>query len=34
MGRIAAYSVLFFGAIGFLSKGIIQIFWQLSGVGG
>lgn len=32
-GRIVAYSVLFLGAAGFIAKGIIQLFWQNSGVG-
>lgn len=33
IGRAVAYLVLFLGAAGFLAKGIIQIFWQSSGVG-
>ena len=32
IGRFVAYLVLFLGAAGFLSKGIIQLFWQTSGV--
>lgn len=28
MGQIAVYFVLFFGAVGFLAKGVIQLFWQ------
>lgn len=32
-GRAVAYLVLFLGAAGFLAKGIIQVFWQSSGVG-
>lgn len=31
-GRAVAYLVLFLGAAGFLAKGVIQIFWQSSGV--
>ena len=31
-GRMVAYLVLFLGAAGFLAKGLIQIFWQSSGV--
>ncbi|MDF2180020.1 DUF2788 domain-containing protein [Aliiglaciecola sp. CAU 1673] len=34
IGRAVAYLVLFLGAAGFLAKGIIQLFWQSSGVGG
>ena len=33
IGRAVAYLVLFLGAAGFLAKGIIQLFWQTSGVG-
>lgn len=33
IGRAVAYLVLFLGAAGFLAKGIIQLFWQSSGVG-
>ncbi len=32
MGRAIAYLVLALGAFGFLAKGIIQIFYQTSGV--
>ena len=32
-GRMVAYLVLFLGAAGFLAKGIIQVFWQSSGMG-
>lgn len=32
LGRAVAYLVLFLGAAGFLAKGIIQLFWQSSGV--
>lgn len=32
IGRAVAYLVLALGAMGFLAKGIIQIFWQTSGV--
>lgn len=32
IGRFVAYSVLFLGAAGFLAKGIIQLFWQSSGI--
>lgn len=32
VGRLVAYLVLFLGAAGFLAKGIIQLFWQSSGV--
>ncbi len=31
-GRAVAYLVLFLGAAGFIAKGLIQIFWQSSGV--
>ncbi|GAB3015625.1 DUF2788 domain-containing protein [Bowmanella dokdonensis] len=34
IGRAVVYLVLFLGAAGFLAKGIIQVFWQSSGVGG
>lgn len=27
-GRIVVYSVLFFGCVGFLAKGIIQVFYS------
>ena len=33
IGRAVAYLVLFLGAAGFLAKGIIQLFWESSGVG-
>jgi len=33
IGRFVAYGVLMLGAMGFLAKGIIQIFWQSGGVG-
>ena len=33
IGRAVVYLVLFLGAAGFLAKGIIQVFWQSSGVG-
>lgn len=33
LGRCVAYGVLFLGAAGFLAKGVIQLFWQTSGVG-
>lgn len=32
IGRAVVYLVLFLGAAGFLAKGIIQVFWQSSGV--
>ena len=32
LGRAIAYLVLFLGAAGFLAKGVIQLFWQSSGV--
>jgi hypothetical protein len=32
IGRAVAYLVLALGAMGFLAKGIIQIYWQASGV--
>ncbi|AWL12130.1 hypothetical protein HMF8227_01657 [Saliniradius amylolyticus] len=32
-GRFVAYLVLFLGAAGFIAKGIIQLFWQSTGVG-
>ncbi len=34
IGRVVAYGVLGLGAMGFVAKGIIQIFWTTSGVGG
>jgi len=34
IGRAVAYGVMFLGAVGFLAKGIIQIFFTSSGVGG
>ncbi|GGD54006.1 DUF2788 domain-containing protein [Lacimicrobium alkaliphilum] len=33
VGRFVVYLVLFLGATGFLAKGLIQVFWQSSGVG-
>ncbi|MCV2883938.1 DUF2788 domain-containing protein [Aestuariibacter sp. AA17] len=33
-GRAIAYLVLFLGAAGFIAKGLIQVFWQSSGVTG
>ena len=33
IGRAVAYLVLGLGAAGFVAKGIIQLFWQSSGVG-
>lgn len=33
IGRVVAYGVLGLGAAGFVAKGIIQVFWQTSGVG-
>ncbi|TDF41548.1 DUF2788 domain-containing protein [Alteromonadaceae bacterium M269] len=33
VGRVATYFVLFLGMAGFLAKGLIQYFWQSSGVG-
>ncbi|MCC2615372.1 DUF2788 domain-containing protein [Aestuariibacter halophilus] len=33
LGRAVAYLVLFLGAAGFIAKGIIQLFWQSSGIG-
>ncbi len=33
IGRVVAYSVLFFGALGFLAKGIIQLIWASNGIG-
>ncbi|MFC3120463.1 DUF2788 domain-containing protein [Agaribacter flavus] len=32
LGRCVAYGVLGLGALGFVAKGIIQIFWMSSGV--
>lgn len=32
IGRVVAYGVLGLGAMGFVAKGIIQMFWQGSGV--
>ena len=34
IGRVVAYGVLGLGAMGFVAKGIIQLFWQSSGVSG
>jgi quinol-cytochrome oxidoreductase complex cytochrome b subunit len=34
IGRIVAYGVMFLGAVGFLAKGIIQLFFTGSGVAG
>jgi len=31
-GRFVAYGVLLLGAMGFVAKGLIQLFWQASGV--
>jgi small neutral amino acid transporter SnatA (MarC family) len=33
LGRVVAYGVLMLGAMGFIAKGVIQIFWQTGGVG-
>lgn len=33
MGRFVAYGVLLLGAMGFVAKGIIQLFWQSGGIG-
>ncbi|MEI6859525.1 MAG: DUF2788 domain-containing protein [Shewanella sp.] len=30
-GRVIVWSVLFFGCVGFIAKGMIQVFWE--GVG-
>lgn len=32
-GRYVAYGVLMLGAMGFVAKGVIQLFWQTGGVG-
>lgn len=32
IGRAVAYGVLGLGALGFVAKGLIQIFWVSSGV--
>ncbi|GLR69864.1 DUF2788 domain-containing protein [Agaribacter marinus] len=32
IGRYVAYGVLGLGALGFVAKGLIQIFWMSSGV--
>lgn len=32
IGRVVAYGVLGLGAIGFLAKGIIELFWLSTGV--
>ncbi len=32
-GRVVVWLVLFFGCLGFISKGIIEVFWQSSGIG-
>ncbi|WP_100657220.1 DUF2788 domain-containing protein [Alteromonas flava] len=34
VGRYVVYAVLFFGAVGFMAKGIIQIFFTSNGVSG
>lgn len=34
IGRVVAYGVLGLGAMGFVAKGIIQLFWQSNGVSG
>ena len=31
-GRFVAYGVLLLGGMGFVAKGLIQLFWQASGV--
>ncbi|MDG1255104.1 MAG: DUF2788 domain-containing protein [Glaciecola sp.] len=31
-GRFIAYGVLLLGAMGFVAKGLIQLFWQASGI--
>ena len=33
IGRVVTYGVLLLGAVGFLVKGIIQLFWQSNGAG-
>lgn len=33
LGRVVAYGVMFLGSVGFLAKGIIQVFFTSSGVG-
>lgn len=33
IGRAVAYGVMFLGALGFLAKGIIQIFFTSNGIG-
>ena len=32
IGRMVTYGVLCLGALGFIAKGVIEVFWQLSGV--
>ena len=32
IGRFVAYGVLLLGAMGFVAKGLIQLFWQASGI--
>ncbi len=32
IGRTVVYLVLFLGALGFVAKGIIQLFWQSNGL--
>lgn len=32
LGRAVAYLVLLLGAAGFVAKGIIQLFWQTTGM--
>ena len=34
LGRIVAYGVMFLGAMGFIAKGIIQMFFTSTGVAG
>ncbi len=31
-GRFIAYGVLLLGALGFVAKGLIQLFWMASGL--
>ncbi|QJR79421.1 DUF2788 domain-containing protein [Alteromonas pelagimontana] len=32
IGRVVAYGVLGLGSLGFIAKGIIEIFWLSSGI--
>ena len=32
-GKVVVWSVLAFGCLGFIAKGIIQVFWNSQGLG-